>query len=141
LLKQFRVNARMKLTSMSRKTGIPVTSIFDKITNLDKIGIIKKYTILLDYELIGFEIKAILIIKINKKQKTDLKEFLSHHHSVNSLYRINNGFDFILEVIFKNMKIMDDFLEKIEKNFDILKLEIHYILEELKREDFNCIDI
>src|SRR3990167_6471004 len=134
LLKQFRVNARMKLTSMSRKTGIPVTSIFDKI------GIIKKYTILLDYELIGFEIKAILIIKINKKQKTDLKEFLSHHHSVNSLYRINNGFDFILEVIFKNMKIMDDFLEKIEKNFDILKLEIHYILEELKREDFNCID-
>ena len=37
LLKQFRVNARMKLTSMSRKTGIPVTSIFDKITNLDKI--------------------------------------------------------------------------------------------------------
>ena len=28
-----------------------------------------------------------------------------------------------------------------EKNFDILKLEIHYILEELKREDFNCIDI
>ncbi|PIN79479.1 hypothetical protein COV16_03980 [Candidatus Woesearchaeota archaeon CG10_big_fil_rev_8_21_14_0_10_34_8] len=49
---------------------------------------------------------------------------------------MNNGFDCMAEVVFKNLKHLEDFLEKIDIKFGIKKKEVHYILDDLKREKF-----
>ena len=58
------------------------------------------------------------------------------HQNVNSVFKVNNKFDFQLEVVVKHIKDMEDFLEKVESKFRLKDVEVHYIIEDLKREGF-----
>ena len=75
------------------------------------------------------------MLKVNKKDRDALKEFLMKCNSVNTLFRINNGYDFLVEAVFRNMKEMQDFVEKLER-FKIKDRQEFYLLEDLKRESF-----
>ncbi|HLD10622.1 MAG TPA: Lrp/AsnC family transcriptional regulator [Candidatus Nanoarchaeia archaeon] len=141
LICRLRGNSRTSLTNLSKETRMPITTIHDKLKILVKENIIKKYTTIVDLEKLGFAVKAILILKIKKGDKETFKDYAKKHSAVNNLFQINNGYDFILEVIFNNMKLMEEFRERIEDRFDIVKIEVHYIMEELKREDFKPLEI
>jgi DNA-binding Lrp family transcriptional regulator len=135
ILASLRQDARMKLTEMSRLTRIPVSTIFDKIKNHED-GIIKKHTTLVDFNKLGFHTKAKIMLKVNKKDRDRIKEHLMNCQSTNSLYKINNGFDFMVEAIFCNIQEMEDFIDSIEDEFQIKSKQVYYIIEDLKREDF-----
>jgi DNA-binding Lrp family transcriptional regulator len=55
---------------------------------------------------------------------------------VNNLYKINNGFDFLIEGVFKSVQEAESFIDNIEENFEFRKLEVYYVTEEIKREGF-----
>jgi DNA-binding Lrp family transcriptional regulator len=135
LLSSLRANARESLTNISRKTSIPVSTIFDKL-KIHENGVIKKHTSIVDFSLLGFGTRANIAFKVNKEEKDELKQYLMKSSSVNSFYRINNGFDYLIEGVFKNILEMEEFCEKIEENFKIKTKQVFYIIEDLKREEF-----
>jgi len=134
ILKHLRKNNRGTLTSISKSTGIPVTTVYDRIKMLDQNQIIKKSVCLLDFSKLGFHIKAHFALKV--KEREQFLEFISKQECLNSLYRINHGFDFLFEAIFKDMNETRAFSEFIEKNFTVLNRQFYYILEDLKQEEF-----
>ena len=105
LLASFRQDARMSLTDMSKKTRVPISTIFDKLKTYQK-EFIKKHTTLVDFSKLGYNTRAKIAIKVKKEQKEDIKEYLSKNESINSIYKINNGFDFLIEGIFVHVKDM-----------------------------------
>ena len=125
----------MNLTKMARKTGIPVSTIFDKIKGY-KGNLVTKHTTLIDFDALGYNTKANIMLKVNKEDKAQLKEYLMKIQCVNSFYRINNGYDFMIEGIFRNIMEMEEFLEKLEEKFAIEKKESFYIIDSLKKEAF-----
>ena len=135
LVSCLRNNAREKLTSMSRKTNLPVSTIFDRIRNYEG-NIIKKHTALLNFDELGFSARAHLLLKINKKDKETITEFLMGHLNVNSLYKINNGYDYLVECVFKTIQDLEDFLELVDEKFSIKAKEVFYIISDLKKESF-----
>ena len=42
----------------------------------------------------------------------------------------------MIEAIFRNIKEMEEFLEKLEERFNIEQKEYFYVIDELKREAF-----
>ncbi len=68
--------------------------------------------------------------------KPTLQEYLLKHNNVNSLYRINNGYDFMLECIFHNMKELEDFTESLQRNFKVKKCDTYFVIDDIKRESF-----
>ncbi len=135
ILSRLRENARETLTSMSRKTTIPVTTLHKKLKDFEN-KVIKKYVALLDFTRLGFNTRAAIAIKVKREFRDQLKEFLLDNKSINSLYRINNGFDFLIEVVFKELKDVEFFVEQLENNFKLEKKEVYYIIEEIKKEEF-----
>lgn len=123
------------LTKLSRKTGIPVSTIFDRL-KYHKDGLIKKNTILLDFSLLGFNSKAKVILKVDREDRASIKNLLRVHRNVNSLQRINNGYDFLFEAIFRNMKDLEDFITSLEEKFKILEKHVYYIIDDIKEEEF-----
>ena len=135
IISHLRKNAREKLTTISKKTGIPVSTIFSKIK--DKYNhIIQKSTVILNLSKIGYEINLKIIVKTIKEQKENLKQYLMIHQNVNSLYKINNGYDFMIECYFKNMREANDFLEHLSEEYAVKTKQEYFMLEELKREGF-----
>jgi DNA-binding Lrp family transcriptional regulator len=135
LLSNLRANSRETLTTISKRTKIPISTIFDKLKNHEK-NVIQKHTTIIDFSKLGFSTRATITFKVNKKDKEILREYLVKHYNVNSLYKINNGFDFLIEGIFKNLNDFEDFLEQIDDKFRIKTKQVFYIIEDVKREDF-----
>jgi len=135
ILSRLRENGRESLTNMSRKTYIPVTTLHKKLKGFEG-EVIKKYVALLDFTRLGFNTRANIVIKVKKELRDQLRDFLIDNKAINSLYRINNGFDFLIEVVFKEIKDVEFFVEQLENNFKIEKKEIYYIIEELRKEEF-----
>ncbi len=136
ILSALRQDARTNLTSMSRATRIPVSTLFDKIKGLKKTGLVRKYTALLRFEKLGYSAKAMILLSANKKDRANLHKLLTGCSNVNSLYKINSGWDYIAEVVFPGMKEVEAFVEEIEEKVKLKKKMILYILDEIKRESF-----
>lgn len=135
LLAQLRKNSRVKMTRMSRELDIPVSTIFERLKGPLR-NYIKRFTCLLNNSEIGFSSRATLILKVDKEQKEDIRAFLEKHPNVNSLYRINNGYDFLLDSIFKQMRDLEEFIEQLEKSYKIKQKEVYFIIDEIKQEGF-----
>ena len=125
----------MSLTRMSRKTGIPVSTLFNRIKGFSG-DIIIKHTCLLDFHRLGYSTSAKVIIKVFKDDRDKLCNFLIECPNVNSVSRINNGYDFMIEAVFKDMREAEIFFEDIEERFDVLERQVYYMIEDLKREGF-----
>lgn len=135
LICALRGNSRSTLTSMSKEIRIPISTIYDKMKKYEK-SFILKYTTLIDFSKVGYSCRANIMLKVNIAQKDKLKGFLKEYPCVNNLYKINNGFDFLAEVIFCTVVDLDIFLEQIEKMFLIEEKRVFYTIEDLKREEF-----
>ena len=135
IITHLRNNARMPLTRLSRKTSIPVSTLFDRLkANENKV--IVKHTSLLDFAKLGYNTRANITLKVDKDDKDLLRDYLMKHQSVNSVYKINNGFDFMVEGIFRQIKDMEIFLDELDSKFKITDKKTFFIIDDLKRESF-----
>lgn len=135
MLGHFRDNARTSLTKLSRKTRIPVSTIFDKLKELERNEIITKHTTLLNFKNMGYDIRIQMLITANKNSREEIQEFLIKHMKTNTVYRINNGYDFLIEAIFKDMADLDVFQKELE-DMGIEDKKEFFIMEDMKREAF-----
>lgn len=138
IVSQFRNNARENLTTASRKLRIPVSTLYDRLKKYSG-NIITKHTALLDFNKLGFNIRVIMTFKSQNNSKEELKSFLENHHRVNTLYKISNNHDYLIEVLFKDMSELNDFSEQIDK-FGVTNKNEYYVVKDVKREAFLTTD-
>ena len=134
IISHLRNDARENLTRISRSTGIPVSTLFDKIKRY-KGDVIRRYTSLLNFGKIGYDVHVQLMLKAKGNGKLDLERFLMSSLCVNSCYKVNNGFDFMVELVFKTMNDYYTFSEQLD-NYSMQKKHEFFVLKELKREAF-----
>ena len=134
LMSYFRNNSRENLTKISRQTHIPISTIFDKLRQFEE-SLIKKHTTLVDFKQIGFDIRVNILFKVAKDSRDEFREFLMKSFNINSIFRVNNGFDYLVEAIFRDMSDLNRFLEQLEA-FHIENRQELFVLEDIKRECF-----
>lgn len=135
LLAHLRKDSRQSLKEISRSTHVAVSTLHDRIKANADNAIIRN-SCLINFDALGFGVKAHVMFKINKSDKENVRKFLLKSFNVNNLYKINNGYDFIVEVVFRSISEMEDYLEELDHKFSIKSKDVHYITEDLKREAF-----
>lgn len=134
LLAHLRQNSRQKLKTIAKKTNTPVSTLFDRLKQLEQ-KTIKQNTILIDWKTLGFTTNAVVLLKAKPGKRDELKNKLSKTAQVNTLSRINNGHDFLVELVCKDLTELEDLLEKLESDFGAKK-NVHFVIEEITRENF-----
>ena len=134
ILKHLRTDSRRSLAKLAREQGIPVSTLFTRVNQLES-SVIKSNTTLLDFSRLGYNLVTFIFLKLKDNSKQEVIDFLTKHPNTNSLSRINNGFDFFLESIFNNMGSYTKFCEDLKK-LNIKTKDIFFVVEELKKEDF-----
>lgn len=133
IVKALRQNSRIKMTLLSRALQVPVSTLHDRVNDPAQLGI-TRLSALLDFTALGYLTCATMLLKCVKRD--ELKAFLLNSPCVNSLMRVNNGYDFMVECVFRDMREVDEFCDKLDKHYDVKRKEVHYVVEELKRESF-----
>jgi DNA-binding Lrp family transcriptional regulator len=136
IVSHLRRDARTTLTTMSRETRIPISTIFDKIRNYKTDGLIRKNTAIINFEKIGYHTKALVLFSTYKGDRPRLLEQLQRDYHVNTLFRINSGWDLAAEVVYPSFKDVEAFLDRIEAQVILKDKKVFYILEEVKKEEF-----
>jgi len=134
ILSYLRQDSRVNLASISRRTCMPISTIFDRVKKYNS-GLITRSTVLIDFRKLGYNLKLTILLKVKPESRDSLRKFLESHFNVNNVYRVNNGFDFIIEGIFKNLLQVQEFEDNLTQ-FDVLSMQQYYILEEVKEEGF-----
>lgn len=134
LVSWLRANARHNLRKLSRVTNIPVSTVYDRIKDRAG-GIITRFTVLIDWAALGFGTRALIFLRTDKARKNALAEYLVRHLRVNGVWRVNNGWDFLVEGMFHSMREVEEFLDQLEHRYGCKRNEVHYVIEEICREN------
>jgi len=133
LIPYVRDNARINLTTLSRKTGVPVSTIFDRIRKHEG-KLITKFTVLLDFAELGFPLSTKILFKVSPEAKQELRAHLCAHNRVNNIFRINNGFDLAIDCVFRDIREAEEFVEALELLFPIQNKQVFHVIEDISRE-------
>jgi DNA-binding Lrp family transcriptional regulator len=134
IIAALRENSRETLAKISNEIHVPLSTIHDRIKALKETVIIKN-TAIVDFAVLGYNTRACLLVKVEKKDRDDVQQHFLNCSHVNWLAKINNGHDFLVEVVFKHIKDMEDYLETLDNGFN-LNIDVFYIIDDLKREGF-----
>jgi DNA-binding Lrp family transcriptional regulator len=135
IITNLRENARRHLKEISGSIGMPVSTVYERLKSMHGRHI-RRFTCILDYELLGYPVRAKILIKARKDAKESLTGFLHACASMNSVFRINNGYDFMVEGIFRSMQDVEHFLEEMETKQKVQRVDVFYVIENLKEEAF-----
>lgn len=130
ILHHLRCNSRQSLSAISRKTGIPVTTVFDNVKALD-MTLVRKHFSLVDYKLLNV---TRIFYAISCSDKKPLRKFLKSCPNVNNAFRTRGKADFIVESVFRTFAEADLFYANLLRfgSYRILECAIE---EELIREN------
>jgi len=135
LLGHLRENSRETLTRMSKKTGVPVSTLYDRL-QYHNGKLIQKFTSLLDFKVLGYMIRVHMLIRVSHDSKENLRIFLERAENANSVVALNNDFDFLIDGIFRDMSELEMFKDKLYSNSTVEKFKSFFVVDEVKREAF-----
>lgn len=135
LMQHLRKHTKESLWKLSHKAKIPVSTIYHRLKQLEEQAILK-YTVLVNFSSLGYQGQAFISLKISKIDRDEVIVYLENHSKVNSIYEVHNGYDLLLEVIFSDLKEVEDFVEEMKKDFPIEKANIMSVIRSIKKETF-----
>lgn len=102
------VNARSTWSQLASSLGMSGPAIADRVHRLEKKGIIKGYTAIIEPELVGYEMTAFITLSISKKSHRE--GFLAHIKElpeVQECHHVAGEDDYMLKVRCKDAKDLD----------------------------------
>lgn len=114
LLDVLLADSRLSYRKVASKIGVSAATVMNRIKRLEKEGVIKGYTAILDYEKLGYDIDAIINMKISKGKLFEVENKIAHHPSVAAVYDVTGDFDSTIIAKFRNRRALDTFLKKIQ---------------------------
>lgn len=132
-------NARATTEEISSLTDIPAEEVKDSILYLEKIGIIRRYKTVIDWELAGEDyVYAIIELKVNleRRQGYDaIAERLYKFPEVRSVRLLSGEHDIALTVRGKTMKQVAFFVaERIATLDQVQSTATHFVLKTYKED-------
>ncbi len=133
ILNQLRSNARESLTELSKKTQIPISTIYTKLVKF-RNGVIRKHTSLLNFRALGYHTIALMFLSSTEPEQ--LRHYLVTSAQINSVFKLNSEYQFMVEGIFEHLSDVDAFLERLETKLGRVERKLFYIVDEYQREGF-----
>lgn len=135
IIKELENDARRSLRKISRKLGISITTLSGRISDLEKEGVIKGYTVIVDPEAAGFDLTAIIEIVVSKGRLLEVEREIAKMRHVSAVYDITGSTDSLIIARFKKRNEMSGFIKSLLSMRYVERTNTHVVLNVIK-EDF-----
>ncbi|MGY0288009.1 MAG: winged helix-turn-helix transcriptional regulator [Candidatus Methanodesulfokora washburnensis] len=114
ILKMLKKDARIPLTEISRIVGISDVAVKKRISKLEKRGVIRGYTALIDPSLLGYSSISLTGIDTMPESIFKVIDILKKKDYINTIYVTTGDHMIIVEIWAKDNQEMSDILKEIE---------------------------
>jgi DNA-binding Lrp family transcriptional regulator len=88
-------DGRASLRSLAEDLDVSVTTVSNHLKDLEEEGIITGYTPKVDYDALGYDVTAIIQLKVEGSALVEVTESLKEHKQMISVYEVTGDYDII----------------------------------------------
>lgn len=107
-------NGRITIKQIAEECFISSPSVSSRIQNLEKQGLISGYQVMLDYQKLGYLIKAYIHVAVNAKDKAEFYRSVAETPNVVECDCITGDYSMLLKVYFKNTIELDEYINDLQ---------------------------
>lgn len=130
-------DSTLSYRKISKEVKVSVATVMNRVNKLKKEGIIKRYTTIIDYDKIGFDVEVLVEIRISKGKLFEIEKRIGIHPNVFAVYDLTGDFDAAILARFKNRRSMDNFLKKIQTYDFVERTSTRLILNTIKEKQIS----
>ncbi|MDE0742153.1 MAG: Lrp/AsnC family transcriptional regulator, partial [Candidatus Poseidoniia archaeon] len=134
LLRCLNKNGKASQRELAASTGTALGTVNSHIKSLEKEKIIKGYYAELNPEKVGYNLTAIINLRISKGKIMDLQDSIAKHPQVFGVYDVTGEWDSLILARFKNRQEMDLFIKTILSQKHIERSNTSLVLNTVKEE-------
>lgn len=131
-------DARLSSRQIAKQCGVSIGTVLSRVKKMEKDGIIKGYSALLDQEKIGYELTVISEITVSKGRLLEMENEIARLPNVCGVYDVTGLIDAIIVAKFKNREELSKFTKRLLALPYVERTNTHIVLTTIK-EDFRLI--
>ena len=128
-------DSRLSFKKIADKLGIAVGTAYNRIKNLEREGVLKGFTILVEPSKLGFTMTAIVLIQAEGAHLAEVETDIAKTDNVVSVYDVTGDFDIAVVSRFRDRKGLNTFIKNLLSNPYIKRTVTNVVLNVVK-EDF-----
>jgi DNA-binding Lrp family transcriptional regulator len=127
-------NARKSFREIAKEVGTSVTAVIHRVKKMEQTGIIKNYIPVVDPELFGYTLIAIIALRISKGKLLETQETISEDPRVVAVYDVTGEWDSLIVGYFKGRDDLNQFIKKVLSLRYVDRTVTHIVLNVVKDE-------
>jgi DNA-binding Lrp family transcriptional regulator len=138
ILDELLKDSRQSFREIARNVGVATGTVLTRIRNMEKLGIIKGYTVSLDHEKLGYELTVVVEITVSKGKLLEVDREIAKKPNVCAVYDVTGLTDAIVVAKFKTREELSKFTKSLLSLPHVERTNTHLVLTTIK-EDFRLI--
>lgn len=135
ILKALTSDARLSSRQIANQCNISIGTVLSRIKRMEKEGIIKGYSALLDHEKLGYELTVVSEITVSKGRLLEVENEIARLPNVCCVYDVTGLIDAVIIAKFKNREELSKFTKRLLAIPYVERTNTHVVLTTIK-EDF-----
>jgi Lrp/AsnC family transcriptional regulator, leucine-responsive regulatory protein len=113
ILDELHNNSRLSMSEIGRRVKLSSPSITERVRQMESFGLIKKYTLEVDYEKVGLPIQCIIEATVKNGDYKSFKNYIEKLPNVEFCYRIAGSACYMLKMHFETFGKAEEFIDTV----------------------------
>ena len=127
-------DARKSFREIARKLNVSLTTVSNRIKRLEDDKVIERYIPLLNQEKMGYDLTAVINVKISHGKLLEVQERISKDTHVSGVYDITGEWDSLIIAHFKDRRDLNGFIKGVLSIDNVEKTNTQIVLNIVKNE-------
>ena len=134
ILGKLNENARKSYREIARELSISLTTVSNRIKKMEEENVIERYIPLINQEKIGYDLTAVINVKISHGKLIEVQEKISKDKHVSNVYDITGEWDSLIIAHFKDRRDLNGFIKGVLSMDNVEKTNTQIVLNIVKNE-------
>jgi len=134
ILRVLNADARRSYRELARELGVAIGTVSARLKRLESSGVVHGYVPLLDQQRLGYDVLAVIGVKISRGRLLEVQRRLGKDERVFGVYDVTGEWDSILMARFRNTRELDAFVKKLSATENVERTYTQVVLNVVKHE-------
>ena len=138
ILSELLRDCRRSYRAIARRAGVSVGTVLSRVRRMEKNGVVRGYTALLDQEKLGYQLTVLAEITVSKGKLVEMEEAISKLPNTCAVYDVTGLTDALVIAKFRNRDELSKFTKNLLSMPFVDRTNTHVVLTTVK-EDFRLL--
>ncbi|MEM3000225.1 MAG: Lrp/AsnC family transcriptional regulator [Candidatus Bathyarchaeia archaeon] len=106
-------DCRLSFNKIARKLGISVGTAFNHVRNLEKQGIVRGYTVVVDAAKLGYTLTALILVQAEGSQLSQIEQEIAKTDDAVAVYDITGDYDIAVIAKFRDRASLNAYVKNL----------------------------